>query len=187
MRRFSQEEKAFIKVLINSETLKKEGMVSFHKFLYSEFFNENNKRSLLVDPETNKTYLSLDSTDKDRGRAEIVLITQLLNLMIYLEQQALITFVGDKNNSKISIGEHYPHGTTVQLMQSLSEFINAKVDNFILPSESLRVLVDDNFKTREEINHRQTLTVTWLAVIFTGVFGLWGIWKDVIASFFGVS
>ena len=95
-----------------------------------------------------------------------------------IESEGLVSYVGSKNTKKISLGNKHSNGTTLTLVQSLSDFINIKLGNFILPSEVLKELVNNNFKSEEQIRHKQTMWVAGVALTTSICFGLWGILKD---------
>lgn len=175
MRRFSKEEQNILMQLVESNILKSEGMVLLDIFLEKNFFSHDYSKSILVDPNTKKAFLSIDSLDKDECRKEIVEVTRLVNLLINIEKLGFVSFIGRENQIKNAIGNQYHNGTTIGLAPPLSTFLYTKIGNFMLPSEELKELVNNNFKSAEEIHHNETMYWTRFAIFIAVVIGIIGI------------
>ncbi|EGR1403014.1 hypothetical protein D8X75_18535, partial [Vibrio cholerae] len=181
MRTFSKEEKAILSKLVKSKTLRDEGMILLDLFLENEFFGHNSNKSILADPTAGKTYVSVDSLDKEVCRNGLIETVTLIQLLTELEENGYVSFVGSTNSNKIAIGNQHSNGTTVELPSSLSQFVNTTLGNFILPSASLKELVDNKFKSEDQRRHCQAMWVASIALITSIAFGVWGIVKDLFA------
>lgn len=144
-------------------------------FLEKNFFSNDYSKSILVDPNSKKELLSMNSSDKDKCRREIIEITRLVNLLINIEKLGLISFIGDENQIKNTIGNQYNKGITIDLVPPLSTFLYTKIGNFILPSEELKELVNNNFKSSEEIHRNETMYWTRFAIFVAIIIGIIGI------------
>jgi len=176
MRTFSLEERLIINTIINSDILKREGMILIDRFL-EDFFGEHCNKSIYVNCESGKVYLSVNSEDKNICRKAIVETTILLHLLMELESNGFIVFIGNANTQSKAIGNQHGNGTTIELVSPLPELIKSKLGMYILPSESLKEMVLNNFKSAEQKRHNQTMWVAGLALTTSILFGLWGIFK----------
>ncbi|MGE6475094.1 hypothetical protein [Psychrobacter sp. NPDC078631] len=175
MRKFGKEEQSILKKLVETDVLRNEGMVLLDVFLEKNFFSNEYSKSILVDPNARKAQLSMSSSDKDECRKEIIEVTRLVNLLIDIEKLGLVSFIGDENQVKNAIGYQYPKGITIDLVSPLSIFLYTKIGNFILPSEGLIELVDNDFMSTEEIRHNETMYWTRFAIFIAIVIGVIGI------------
>ena len=175
MRKFGKEEQIILKKLVGSDVLKSEDMILLDVFLEKNFFSNDHSKSILVDPNAKKAELSMSSSDKDECRKEIIEVTRLVNLLIDIEKLGLVSFIGDDNQVKNTIGHQYPNGITINLVSPLSTFLYKKIGNFILPSEGLIELIDNEFISIEEIRHNETMFWTRFAIFIAMVIGLIGI------------
>lgn len=175
MRRFGKEEQSILRQFVASDILKSEGMILLDVFLEKNFFSNDHNKSILVDPNSKKALLSINSSDKDECRKEIIEVTRLINLLINIEKLGLVSFVGSENQNKNAIGNQYCNGITFDLVPPLSTFLYKKIGNFILPSEELKQLVNNDFKSVEEIRHNETIYWTRFAIFIAIIIGLIGI------------
>lgn len=170
---FSNEEKSILKKLIDSNTLRDEGIVLLDVFLEDEFFGDSHNVNIGVDKSNNKIFLSIKPTDVLESRRITVNTIVLINLLMNLESSRLIAFID--NGSKIGKTSGTQYSNTIELPISLSNFLCEKIGDFILPSETLRELVNNNFKSAEEIRHNETMYWTRFAIFIAMVIGVIGI------------
>lgn len=170
---FSNEEKSILKKLIDSNTLRDEGIILLDVFLEDEFFGDSHNVNIGVDKSNNKIFLSIRPTDVLESRRITVNTIVLINLLMNLESSRLIAFID--NGSKIGKTSGTQYSNTIELPISLSNFLCEKIGDFILPSETLRELVNNNFKSAEEIRHNETMYWTRFAIFIAMVIGVIGI------------
>lgn len=174
MRNFSKEEKNILNQLINSNTLKIEGMILFEVFLEDYFFGDEHDSNIYVNSDTREVFLSIKSNDVVKRRKETVRVIVMINLLMELMNLGIISFIGKENEIKKCSGQQY-NNALVKIDQPISSFLLEKLGSFILPSEELRVLVNNNFKNSEEIRHRQTMILAIVAIAVSLLIGLLGI------------
>lgn len=170
---FSNKEKTILKKLIDSSTLRDEGIILLDVFLEDEFFGDSHNVNIGVDKNNNKIFLSIKPTDVLKSRRITVNTIVLINLLMNLESSRLIAFID--NGSKIGKTSGTQYSNTIELPISLSNFLCEKIGDFILPSETLRELVNNNFKNDEEIRHNETMYWTRFAIFIAMVIGVIGI------------
>lgn len=170
---FSDEEKFILKKLMGSNTLRDEGIILLDVFLEDEFFGDSHNVNIGVDKVNNKIFLSIKPTDVLESRIVTVNTIVLINLLMNLESSRLIAFID--NGSKIGKVSGTQYSNTIELPLSLSNFLCEKIGDFVLPSETLRELVNNNFKSAEEIRHDETMYWTRFAIFIAMVIGLIGI------------
>ena len=170
---FSNEEKLIIKKLIGSDTLRDEGIILLDAFLEDEFFGDSHDVNIGLDKSNNKIFLSIKPTDILESRRITVNIIVLINLLMNLENSRLIAFIDNGSNRGKVSGTQYSN--TIELPLSLSNFLCAKIGDFILPSETLRELVDNDFKSAEVIRHNETMYWTRFAILIAIAIGITGI------------
>lgn len=171
--KFSNQEKMILKKLIDSDTLKDEGIILLDVFLEDEFFGDAHNVNIGVDKNTNRIFLSIKPMDVIESRRVMVNIMVLINLLMNLESSRLIAFID--NGSKIEKTSGTEYSNTRELPLSLSTFLCEKIGNFILPSETLRELIKNDFKDAEEIRHNETIFWTRIAILIAMVIGVIGI------------
>lgn len=174
MRKFSKEEENILNQLINSNTLKLEGMILFDVFLEDYFFGDEHNSNICVDSSTQKVFLSIKSDGIVERRKETVRVIVLVNLLMNLVDLGMISFIGKQNEIKKCSGQKY-NNTLVKIDQPISNFLLEKLGNFILPSEELKELVNNNFKNSEAIRHRQAMILAIIAIAVSLLIGLLGI------------
>ena len=174
MRNFSKEEENILNQLISSNTLKLEGMILFDVFLEDYFFGDEHNSNIYVDSGTQEVFLSIRSDDIVERREETVRVIVMVNLLMNLMDLGIISFIGMQNEIKKCSGQQY-NNTLVKIDQPISSFLLEKLGNFILPSEELKELVNNNFKNLEAIRHRQTMILAIVAIAVSLLIGLLGI------------
>lgn len=175
MRNFSEKEKNILKNLINSNTLKTEGMIMFDVFLENHFFGDEHSSNIYVDSKAQEVYLSIKSDDKIEHRKEVIKVIVLVNLLTYLVHLGIISFIGEEKEIEKTSGQQYS-SAPVRIEKPTSSFLLEKIGKFILPSEELKQLVDNNFKSSEEIRHRQTMILAVIAIAISLLIGLLGLY-----------
>lgn len=177
MRAFSKEEKLIMSNLIKSKVLLDEGMILFDRFLEDGFFGGNFNKSILADASVGEVLISIDSKDVNVCRAALVEITTLSQLLIELESNGYVSFIGSDTSKKVAIGNQHSNGVIIELPSYLSLFINKKMGSLLLPSASLKEFVKNDFKSEEQRRHTQTMCVACVALFLSVAFGVLGLLK----------
>lgn len=148
--------------------------------------NGHNPLTLYID---NKKYK--DNAISERAFEITEKIVVIINLLKYLEQNALITyfipshgraFVGNftktmelytyyQNHQGEFTGWWYTDEQTQKYLLDHTDYI-------IHPSEDLKTHVKNDYKTKEEKRHTQTLVATWAAIIISLFLGVAGIYQN---------
>lgn len=165
--------------MVNSDSLQDEGLLLINKFFEDNYMGGMHGLSMLSDPQAKTAHISFPKSDDKKSREKVVFVATLINLLSELEDNGYLTFIERKDVQKDAVGNQFDNGTTVELAPIFSEYINRKMGSLIMPSESLRQMVKNNFKSSEEKRHRHTMIVAWIALATSILFGTWGIWKDI--------
>ncbi len=164
--------------------------------MFSNFIIGKVNRSLIeVLPKEKKATMILHhymgSFDDNKGKYKKVyqqnmeLLCTAVKLLKYLEKENLIydygIFSDDKLENKFHLGFHpEPHLGGVKWEIEDNEIVNDIIflsRRVFLPTSSLIEIVNNKYKSFEEIKFSKQMKATWVSIFVAIVFGLYGIFK----------
>lgn len=166
MRRLSELEKQICHSLLKNKDLKREGSVSVCNF-FTAFSQEkeNDLGDLALGFKGKRAYLAIKKSkeqDKERRRKLIFIVT-FFKIFQTLEEERYLYLFGDSEKESWMCGD--PQGKEmIALPLGLSAFIEYSFEKMIFVTQDLTEYVENNFCSKEDIHHRESKKLAWLAI-----------------------
>ncbi|MFG5858025.1 hypothetical protein LDB17_07490 [Dysgonomonas sp. Shenzhen-Wh21] len=76
------------------------------------------------------------------------------------------------------VGRGYNFGTIAEFYSDISKDLARYSSSFVYVSQTLKELVKDNFKSKEQKRHRNTMIAAWVAIALSILMGLVGLFQQ---------
>ncbi len=176
MRKFSNLEKDIIKSLIKHDHVREQGLIQMAT-LVNDFNTEHDYNlSILIDSTRNQVMLSIPETTATSLRKKSLIVITIFNLLQFLVNEGLIIIVGEKQG--LSLGQQYNNGQTSQIPEPIANFILENLTKYILVSEELNDMASSNFKSLEQIHHKEIIIISIIALLISMCLGIYSVYNS---------
>lgn len=182
-RAYSDTEKKIITAIVNDPSRNEEGMVLIARFIDDHFIGPKWGISVIIQRKpVRKVMLSIPEKDKITLQKKTIFTLTLFYLLQDLQEQGLLTLIGDSESENQQLGSQFKDGQTIDLPEPVAGIITDSLTKFAFASENLTQLVANDFKSPEQRRHQQTMVAAWISIVVAFLLGLWGVWRDLRAK-----
>lgn len=169
MRKFNLLEKEILVKLVNSDVLKEQGLIQCLKFLEDNYVGHNFDTSIMFV----KGKAIIISTKNKDPKSKMLFFITFFNLLKDLQDMRSIYIFGDNTTNDSCLGNQH-NESAMKLPLDICPYAYDTLAKYILVSDDIKDLVENNFKTVEDRRHRKeikiargSLVITFIALLFS--------------------